>query len=141
MGTATVIAVDWSGAKQAPAQRRAIWMTVVQHGRVVESAGGRTRDEVVDALLRASAPLVAGLDFSFAAPEWQRARAPELEAGNYRCSHERDATVAASVMWHHRRRTAATARERRRDDPFRRRHLGPRKPICYGLIRELSSSL
>lgn len=211
MATPTVIAVDWSGAKHAPAQRRAIWMTVVQDGRIVESAGGRTRDEVVDALLRASAPLVAGLDFSFAAPAWfarregcesidalwaraakdgerwlrpaapfwrdrcdvepearfrrcerrvrdrgfpaksvfqlvgngqvgagsvrgmpllarlraggfaiwpfdasgertlveiypslLRARAPELEAGNYRCSHERDATVAALVMWRHR---------------------------------------
>ena len=65
-----VIAVDWSGARAAGAQRQAIWTTTVRNGRVVDSAGGRTRAEVVDALVAIDEPVLAGLDFSFSVPAW-----------------------------------------------------------------------
>jgi hypothetical protein len=65
-----VIAVDWSGARAAGAQRRAIWTTTVRNGRIVGCAGGRTRNQVADALVDVDEPVIVGLDFSFSVPEW-----------------------------------------------------------------------
>ncbi|HEX5095401.1 MAG TPA: hypothetical protein VFX21_05280 [Acidimicrobiia bacterium] len=70
MSDPLVIAVDWSGANAAAAQRRAIWTTTIRDGRVVESVGGRTRADVVDALVQRDEPMIVGLDFSFSVPHW-----------------------------------------------------------------------
>jgi hypothetical protein len=67
-----VAAVDWSGAATGASTH--IWLARVADGELVELSNGRSRDEVVDALvaLRAACPegLVVGLDFSFSFPAW-----------------------------------------------------------------------
>jgi PAS domain-containing protein len=71
--------VDWSGARAVEAQRRHIWVAVVEDGELVELSAGRTREETVEHLVATAArpaaggavpATVAGLDFSFGFPEW-----------------------------------------------------------------------
>jgi len=68
-----VLAVDWSGAAEPSAQRRAIFVAEAVDGELVALTAGRTRDETVDHLLdaleRDPAGLV-GLDFAFGFPAW-----------------------------------------------------------------------
>jgi hypothetical protein len=67
-----VVAVDWSGAATGASSR--IWLAHVRDGELVELRNGRSRGELVDALvaLRAACPdgLAVGLDFSFSFPAW-----------------------------------------------------------------------
>jgi hypothetical protein len=67
-----VVAVDWSGAARGAAAR--IWSAHAHRGELVDLAGGRSREEVVDDLVarRLACPggLTVGLDFSFALPQW-----------------------------------------------------------------------
>jgi hypothetical protein len=67
-----VIAVDWSGAAGAAAQRRAIVAAVVDGGSVTALHAGRTRAEVAALLpsLVHGRRAVIGLDFAFAPPTW-----------------------------------------------------------------------
>ena len=83
-GAVRTAGVDWSGAREPDAQRRHIWVAVVEGGELVELSAGRTREETVEhlvALAERPAPdgtvpdgtapgFVAGLDFSFGFPEW-----------------------------------------------------------------------
>ena len=62
----TVIAVDWSGAKQP----KGIWIAVVRDGDLAESRPCRTREDAVARVLAEPAPVVAGFDFSFSVPAW-----------------------------------------------------------------------
>ncbi len=70
MSEPTILAVDWSGARDVRAQRQAIWATVVRGGRVRASAAGRTRAEIATWLHSFGGPLIVGLDFSFGVPAW-----------------------------------------------------------------------
>jgi hypothetical protein len=67
-----VVAVDWSGAATGAA--RHIWLAHVRDGELVELRNGRSRAELVDAVVsrRAASPdgLIVGLDFSFSFPAW-----------------------------------------------------------------------
>ncbi len=68
-----VIAVDWSGSADIKAQRRGIWLCEWNGAGVVRLEGGRTRDELVRALvdaIDADAALAIGLDFAFGFPGW-----------------------------------------------------------------------
>lgn len=64
-----VIAVDWSGARDAA--RRKIWLCEVAGGRVERLERGRSREEVVDHLVaeaRRDPSFAVGLDFAFSFP-------------------------------------------------------------------------
>ena len=68
-----VVAVDWSGDSTASGQRRHIWMATAHDGVLTELSAGRTRQQVVDALLARAelvTDLVVGLDFAFSYPAW-----------------------------------------------------------------------
>lgn len=68
-----MVAIDWSGNASLSGQRRHIWMGVADEGVLVSLENGRSRSEVVDALLRMAAAadeLIVGLDFAFAFPLW-----------------------------------------------------------------------
>ncbi len=67
----TVVAIDWSGALDALAQRRGIQAAVcdVESG-AVSVEGGRLRGDVEDWLLAMGGPVVVGIDFSFSYPAW-----------------------------------------------------------------------
>jgi hypothetical protein len=62
----TVIAVDWSGARRP----QGIWLAVVRDGAVVESCPARSREEAIERVAGAAAPVIAGFDFSFSVPQW-----------------------------------------------------------------------
>lgn len=65
------VAVDWSGAKNTSAQRRAIWMAEVIDGEFRRIRPGFTRASIVDELveLREQDPrVIVGLDFGFSFP-------------------------------------------------------------------------
>jgi hypothetical protein len=62
----TVFAVDWSGAKKPVG----IWVAAVRDGALVESRGGWSREEAMEFVAAAPAPVVAGFDFSFGVPAW-----------------------------------------------------------------------
>jgi hypothetical protein len=67
-----VVAVDWSGRKDATGQRRHIWAGDWQAGRV-ELHSGRTREELCDWLIaeaRRTPRMVVGVDFCFSYPAW-----------------------------------------------------------------------
>lgn len=70
---ARAVAVDWSG-RLGPDQRRAIWLAASgPDGRVARLEHGRTREAVVDELVRLAdddPDLLVGLDFSFSFPAW-----------------------------------------------------------------------
>jgi hypothetical protein len=64
-----VIAIDWSG--RATGDSETIWLAHVRDGRLVDLDNGRTREDVVEeAIARAGASAVVGLDFAFSFPRW-----------------------------------------------------------------------
>ena len=69
-----VVAVDWSGRATGAASY--LWLAEARQGddgpELVRLECGRTREQLVDHLvgLLDDGPLVVGLDFSFALPEW-----------------------------------------------------------------------
>ena len=68
-----VVAVDWSGRKDAAGQRRHIWAGVWTAGEAVRLECGRTRAEVVEWLVelaRETPRMVVGFDFCFGFPAW-----------------------------------------------------------------------
>lgn len=68
-----IIAVDWSGARAARDQRKAIWQARVAGGRLVELENGRTRAELTDYALHcteSNVHTVIALDFAFSLPAW-----------------------------------------------------------------------
>ena len=82
---ARFIAIDWSGARQPAAQRRAIVCCVVEGHRVTALEGGRDRQEIVAWLAdqgAAAVPTLVGLDcpFAYAAPFLDHLRAPDFAA-------------------------------------------------------------
>ena len=77
-----VIAVDWSGRREAAGQRRAIWLCEWDAGGVARLVSGYTREAIeheLVRLVRASPATVIGLDFAFAFPRWFM----EREAGGH----------------------------------------------------------
>jgi hypothetical protein len=62
----TVFAIDWSGARRP----QGIWLAAVRDGELVDSSPVATREEVIAALARHPAPVIAGFDFSFSVPAW-----------------------------------------------------------------------
>jgi hypothetical protein len=67
-----LVAIDWSGARDARTQRRTIWIADWQDGRVALE-DGRTREQVCEWLLEQAAltpRMVVGLDFAFSFPAW-----------------------------------------------------------------------
>jgi Protein of unknown function (DUF429) len=65
----SVVAVDWSGARDTGAQRRGICVAITCADGIEVSAG-RTRDETVEWIERLPAPVFVGFDFSFGFPAW-----------------------------------------------------------------------
>lgn len=66
-----VIAVDWSGAVRGA--EKSIWLAEVRNRRLVRLESGRSRQELVEHLVReaeADPELVVGLDFAFSMPAW-----------------------------------------------------------------------
>ncbi len=84
MTARSILAIDWSGAKQGA--KRKIWLAEVAGGRLVRLERGRGREEIVEhlaALRRRGEGLVVGIDFAFSLPAWYveslgAASAPEL---------------------------------------------------------------
>ncbi len=66
---ATVVAVDWSGARSPAAQRTGICVAI-SCGNDVDATAGRTRVETIELVEQLAAPVVVGFDFSFGFPEW-----------------------------------------------------------------------
>jgi hypothetical protein len=65
--------VDWSGAAGRRAAARAIWLAVVEDGRLVALETGRDRTETtrrLTELVVEEPETVIGLDFCFSAPAW-----------------------------------------------------------------------
>lgn len=64
-----VLAIDWSGARDAAAQRRHIWTAEITEDDI-QLSSKRTRDELCADLIRdvAGTPTVIGLDFAFSFP-------------------------------------------------------------------------
>lgn len=68
----TFVAVDWSGAKSASAQRKHIWYARLCGGDLSLEAGC-TRERIVEKLIaekQHGGTVIAGLDFAFSYPEW-----------------------------------------------------------------------
>jgi hypothetical protein len=65
----SVVAVDWSGAREAGAQRRGI-CAAIAHANGREVSAGRTRVETVEWIEQLPAPVFVGFDFSFGFPAW-----------------------------------------------------------------------
>ena len=65
----SVVAVDWSGARAAGAQRNGIWVAIASADGV-ESSAGRTRIETIKVIEQLPAPVYVGFDFSFGFPAW-----------------------------------------------------------------------
>lgn len=67
-----VVTVDWSGAKTRASRK--IWLAHVRAGELIALGNGRTRDEVVNAVIderdRSPDGLAVGLDFAFSFPAW-----------------------------------------------------------------------
>jgi hypothetical protein len=63
----TVIAIDWSGAKQNP---KGIRLAAVEAGRVTESRPLATREDAIELVVARSGAVFAGFDFSFGLPAW-----------------------------------------------------------------------
>jgi len=67
----TVVAVDWSGARAAPAQRNGICVAIAREGSdEIAASWGRTRIETIELIEHLPPPVVVGFDFSFGLPEW-----------------------------------------------------------------------
>ena len=68
-----ILAIDWSGDRDARNARLKIWLAEVVDGRLVRLESGRDRDQVVDHLIVEAArtpEMVVGLDFAFSLPAW-----------------------------------------------------------------------
>jgi hypothetical protein len=65
----TVVAVDWSGARDERAERAGI-ATAVVCDTEVDVRSGRNRAETVEFVRDLPAPVVVGFDFSFGFPAW-----------------------------------------------------------------------
>lgn len=65
----TVIAIDWSGAKEPAGQRKGI-CTAVAGPDGIEALAGRTREQTIGLVERLTGPCVVGFDFCFGAPAW-----------------------------------------------------------------------
>jgi hypothetical protein len=65
----TIIAIDWSGAKEPRDQRKGICAAIAGPDGITPSAG-RTREQTIDFVERHSGPCVVGFDFCFGAPAW-----------------------------------------------------------------------
>ena len=66
-----VIAVDWSGARAASAQRAGICVAIASDaGTEIAASSGRTRVETIELIEQLPPPVVVGFDFSFGLPEW-----------------------------------------------------------------------
>jgi len=73
MGPRRCVGVDWSGAAGRRAAARAIWLAVVEDGRLVALETGRDRTDTTDRLIElvfAEPETAIGLDFCFSAPRW-----------------------------------------------------------------------
>jgi hypothetical protein len=66
---ATVVAVDWSGARAAAGQRSGICVAITD-GKGLDVSAGRTRVETIELIEQLAAPVVVGFDFSFGFPAW-----------------------------------------------------------------------
>jgi predicted nuclease with RNAse H fold len=67
-----VIAIDWSG-RSGRDQRRFLWLAETIDGELVRLENGRTRAELVEALIvekDRDPRLIVGLDFAFSLPAW-----------------------------------------------------------------------
>jgi predicted nuclease with RNAse H fold len=64
------VAIDWSGAVSAHAQRRHICIATVRPDGVPQCASGMTREEIVAMVAALPPPVVVGFDFSFGLPAW-----------------------------------------------------------------------
>jgi len=65
----TVVAIDWSGAKEVSTQRRAI-CTAIANADGIEAESGRTREQTIEAVESLAGPVVVGIDMSFGVPGW-----------------------------------------------------------------------
>ena len=65
----TVVAIDWSGAKDLSAQRRTI-CTAVAEDSGISAFDGRTREQAIENLESLPGSVVAGIDMSFGVPSW-----------------------------------------------------------------------
>ena len=63
------MAIDWSGAKDLGAQRRAI-CTAVADEDGIEAVGGRTREQAIELVESLPGSVVVGIDMSFGVPTW-----------------------------------------------------------------------
>src|SRR5580704_10028932 len=67
----TVVAVDWSGARAAPAQRNGICVAIASEGSAnIAASSGRTRIETIELIEHLRPPVAVGFDFSFGLPAW-----------------------------------------------------------------------
>jgi hypothetical protein len=65
------VAVDWSGARAAPAQRNGICVAIAtEGGNEIDASWGRTRVETIELIEHLPPPVAVGFDFSFGLPEW-----------------------------------------------------------------------
>jgi hypothetical protein len=67
-----VIAIDWSG-RSGRDQRRTLWLAEAIDGQLVRLENGRTRAEIVEALVaetQRDLHLIVGFDFAFSLPAW-----------------------------------------------------------------------
>jgi hypothetical protein len=65
----TVVAIDWSGAKDPAAQRRAI-CTAIAGPDGIEAESGRTREQTIELVESLPGSVVVGIDMSFGVPSW-----------------------------------------------------------------------
>ena len=94
MAATSILAVDWSGARQGV--RKKLWLAEGRGGSLVRVEAGRDRDELVSHLIRCAertSELVVGLDFAFSLPAWFLrelgiSTAPELWERVARCGED-----------------------------------------------------
>jgi hypothetical protein len=65
----TIIAIDWSGAKNLAGQRKGI-CTAIAGPDGIEPSAGRTREQTIALVEQLTGPCVVGFDFCFGAPAW-----------------------------------------------------------------------
>jgi hypothetical protein len=65
----TVVAIDWSGAKDPTVQRRSI-CTAVADDDGITADSGRTREETIEFVESLAGSVVVGIDMSFGVPAW-----------------------------------------------------------------------
>jgi hypothetical protein len=65
----TVVAIDWSGAKDRSMQRRTI-CTAIAGTDGIGADNGRTREQTIELVESLPGPVVVGIDMSFGVPAW-----------------------------------------------------------------------